>query len=117
MSVKSSSPDVSMDNIYKLDGRQGSCCKGDSFRFAACYGDVCVKLGADSDGVRSCKAAWKRPDGNRRSGACKTFTKCNVYCRSWNTDTVVSGVESGSKASGCYGSEFYLCGDSDLYSH
>ncbi len=53
------------------------------------------------------KLPGKRPDGVGELEACQTFTSAMFIAGLGLTSCV--GVESGSRASGCYGSEFYLC--------
>ncbi len=64
---------------------------------AACYGDVCVKLGAGRwcAGYKAAQAGLGESSGVE---TCRTFTQSAMFVQSLGTlTTVVSGIGGGSK--------------------
>ena len=84
----------------------GAVAEGNSFRPAACAGNVCIESDTNHYDWSGFRIKRKRVGD---------FTaECHVCCGYCHTDPAVPGLESRCKTSYRYGSKFYLCNNLKL---
>ena len=114
MSEKTSSSNVSIENIYKLDGRV-PVAKAIPFGLQhvmamfvsnlapiAMVCGVAKLLGSDVPGISGVDLA-------------RLLQSAYVYSRSGYIDSAVSGMENRCKTAGCNGCKLYICCNFDLH--